>query len=92
MSRQKNVETQASVGSIVACPSCSDLVAEAGVSAHLDECLARGRDLERETRVARVERDHYIRRLHNFELVDSVDRMQPNYLTESFFLSQMRTS
>ena len=58
MSRQKNVETQASVGSIVACPSCSDLVAEAGVNAHLDECLARGRDLERETRVASVERDH----------------------------------
>ena len=58
MSRQKNVETQASVGSIVACPSCSDLVAEAGVNAHLDECLARGQDLERETRVASVERDH----------------------------------
>ena len=58
MSRQKNVETQASVGSIVACPSCSDLVAEAGVNAHLDECLARGRDLERETRVASMERDH----------------------------------
>ena len=34
---------------IVACPSCSNLVPERTVNAHLDDCLARGEHLEKET-------------------------------------------
>ena len=38
--------------SVVACPSCSDLVPGSSVNAHLDECLASCEDLEKDTQGA----------------------------------------